>query len=92
MERCVGTDYHTVTVSGIDFHPGRYGLVFWKVEEDRAILRVSLPSSTARLSQSEAQWSAIAELANSVCIAWPQVSDGTNHQADLRRLVVLNLK
>jgi Nucleotidyl transferase AbiEii toxin, Type IV TA system len=63
-----------------------------KVEENRAILRVSLPSSTARLSQSEAHWSAIADLANSVCIAWPQVSDGTNHQADLRRLVVLNLK
>ena len=30
MERCVGTDYHTVGVSGIDFHPGRYGLVFWQ--------------------------------------------------------------
>jgi len=54
MERCVGTDYHTVTVSGIDFHPRRYGLVFWKAEEDRAILRGGLPSSTARLSQSEA--------------------------------------
>lgn len=78
MERCVGTDYHTVAVSGIDF----LVVMDWssgKVEENRAILRVSLPSSTARLSQSEAHWSAIADLANSVCIAWPQVSDGTNH-------------